>query len=115
MKTFVNLASFCIIFNLKLYWCDFTIQMSHRMLALEFAMGLLSVRSVVPGIQIGCRAIATHRRAVPHHNLKMLFGAQRKLHHAFEQLIRGHASEIEHNQLLGIEPHKVAKLQGLAA
>jgi hypothetical protein len=74
-----------------------------------------SVRSVVRGIQIGCRAIATHRRAVPHHNLKMLFGAQRKLHHAFEQLIRGHASEIEHNQLLGIEPHKVAKLQGLAA
>ena len=47
--------------------------------------------------------------------LKVLLGAQGKLHHAFEQLVHGQASEIVHDQLLGVEPHEVAKLQRLAA
>ena len=54
-------------------------------------------------------------RAGPYRDLKMLFRAQGKLHHPFEQLVRGQASEIAHDQLLGVEPHKVAKLQRLAA
>src|SRR6478735_1803303 len=48
-------------------------------------------------------------------DLKMLFGAQGKLHHAFEQLVRRQAREIAHDQLLRVEPHEVAKLQRLAA
>ncbi len=48
-------------------------------------------------------------------DLKMFFRAQGKLHHPFEQLVRGQAREIAHDQLLGVEPHKVAKLQRLAA
>jgi hypothetical protein len=48
---------------------------------------------------------------LPYLELKMLFRAQGKLHHPFEQLVRRQASEIVHDQLLGVEPHEVAKLQ----
>jgi hypothetical protein len=44
---------------------------------------------------------------------KMLFRAQGKLHHPFEQLVRRQASKIVHDQLLGV--HEVPKLQRLAA
>src|SRR5215813_10863906 len=47
--------------------------------------------------------------------LKVLFCAQRKLYHSFEQLVCGQACEIVHDQLLNVEPHEIAKLQGLAA
>jgi hypothetical protein len=68
---------------------------------------------------MACRCHDLHRinltrlGALP--DLKMLFRAQGKLHHPFEQLVCRQASEVVHDQLLGVEPHEVAKLQRLAA
>ena len=60
-------------------------------------------------------ALIAALRTRPYFDLKVLFRAQGKLHHPFEQLVRGQASEIVHDQLLGVESHEVAKLQRLAA
>src|SRR5262249_2169728 len=46
---------------------------------------------------------------------KMFLRAQGELHHAFEQVLRGQSGEIVQHQLLGIEPHEVAKLQRFGA
>ena len=43
--------------------------------------------------------------------LKVLFRAQRKLYHAFEQLVCGKTCEIVHDQLFSVEPHEIAKFQ----
>ena len=45
----------------------------------------------------------------------MFLGAQRKLHHALEQLVGRQADEVAQHEILGVEPHEVAQLEPLAA
>jgi len=46
---------------------------------------------------------------------EMLLRSQRKLHHAFQELVRRQANEVVHDELLGVEADEVAQLQRLAA
>src|SRR5262249_35886587 len=46
---------------------------------------------------------------------EMLLRSQRKLHHAFQELVRRQADEVVHDELLGVEADEVAQLQRLAA
>ena len=46
---------------------------------------------------------------------KMLLGAQRKLDHPLQQVIRRQARKIVQHELLGVETHEIAKLQRFAA
>lgn len=45
----------------------------------------------------------------------MLFGARGQLDHPLEQLFRRHAGEVADDELLGIEPDQIAKLERLVA
>jgi hypothetical protein len=42
---------------------------------------------------------------------KMLLRPQRKFDHPFEELVCGHAREIVHDELLGVEAYEVTQLQ----
>src|SRR5205807_4682231 len=46
---------------------------------------------------------------------EMLLRSQRKLHHAFQELVRRQADEVVHDELLGVQADEVAQLQRLAA
>src|SRR5205807_10553193 len=46
---------------------------------------------------------------------QMLFGAQRQLYHALQQLVSGQSDEIVDDEFLGVEAHQIAQLERLAA
>ena len=68
------------------------------------------------------RALAVHLRS--HRDgffsgqpsgLEMLFGAQGKLYHSFQELVGRQADKVAQNELLGIEAHQITQLERLVA